>query len=177
MFKGDGVKRRAFVGAAAGLSLAALLGRGVRAQADSAAYLVHLRCQGGGAATQWLEGHSAERRVTLGPTPAAPHVGALWRIVDVGDGAVALQCADGFGWLDGNTINGAIGLAPVNTPPYTGAHWRLTMPGGGAVALQCLGNIEGPRWLAGRASDGVVGMIASFNPGFLPTRWLIELAP
>ena len=119
------------------------------------------------------------RRTSLTPKFS----GTKWRVVRAGEGVIALKCLgdiEGARWLDGRTANGTVGLAPNTNKPFTGTRWQVVQVEDNnlrIVALKCLGNLEGPRWLDGRTTNGTVGLASTTEPPFTGTRWEVRSYP
>ena len=86
------------------------------------------------AAHKYLEGVTTDPNglIRLQPDYHFPYTGARWRVHDIGEGMIALECMGhipvaAHKYLEGVTTdpNGLIRLQPDYHFPYTGARWRI----------------------------------------------------
>jgi hypothetical protein len=151
------------------------------AQALKPGHTVSLRCLGDIPGPRYLDGRTANGTVDLAPNLSARFTGTKWKVVQAGDGVVALKCLgdiEGPRWLDGRTADGTVGLAPNTNRPFTGTRWQVLQVSYHSpyiVVLKCLGDIQGPRWLDGRTTNGTVGVADTTEPPFNGTKW--EVVP
>ena len=176
------MKRRNFIQAMAGSSLALLVPMPAHANLLTAGHDVSLKCLGNVSGPTFLDGRTRDGTIGLAPDLGPKFSGTKWHVF-VGGGNILLKClgaVEGARWLDGRTKDGTVGLAPGTARPFTGTRWRVMQVDANnpdIVALQCMGELQGPRWLDGRTGNGTVGLAPNTDPPFTGTRWEVRLYP
>jgi hypothetical protein len=124
-----------------------------------------------------LDGNTVAGSVSLQPVQPKLLTGMWWRVVHIGDNAVAFECQgdqQGNRWLDGNTTTGVVGLAPHTREPFSGTRWQPVQIGNDRTifGLRCLGRVQTERkWLDGNTMTGAVTLASTTDPPFTGTRW------
>jgi hypothetical protein len=96
-----------------------------------------LACLGSISGPRWIDGLTASGGVRLAPgagyefnAPSPASSGARWKVIDRGDGSIALECQGqiaGPRLLDGRTADGTVGLA--SNSGLSGTSWRVRKHG------------------------------------------------